>query len=275
MTLSMKKIILSLFLTVSLNAISQKLDTLNIYYLNNSTFAFPENGTVSGVEADIIKEYAAWLKAKKNMSVYLNFKSFDGFESLYNAVKKGDKKVIGLSTVTMNSEREKEVDFSPPYMRNVTVCITNGNVATVKEKSAAEVNRVLGKLSGVGIVNSTFTNYLNNLKKSYLPALKITNVTRVSEIMESIASNNTTFGYVDVVDYWYYIKNNPNKYLKMQKELNMSNEQFGFIMPKGNLNKELLGEFFESGFGFTSTKTYHQILEKYLSYEVLQTVEVN
>ncbi len=271
----MKKIILSLFLAASLSAVSQKLDTLNIYYLNNSTFAFPENGTVSGVEADIIKEYAAWLKAKKNISVYLNFKSFDGFESLYNAVKKGDKKVIGLSTVTMNTEREKEVDFSPPYMRNVTVCITNGNVATVKEKSAAEVNRVLGKLSGVGIVNSTFTNYLNNLKKSYLPALKINNVTRVSEIMESIASNNNTFGYVDVVDYWYYIKNNPNKYLKMQKELNMSNEKFGFIMPKGNLNKELLGEFFESGFGFTSTKAYHQILEKYLSYEVLQTVEVN
>jgi ABC-type amino acid transport substrate-binding protein len=271
----MKKLVLSLLAAASLSLSAQTLDTLNVYYLNNSTFAFPENGSVSGVEADIIKEYAAWLKAKKNVSVYLNFKSFDGFEALYDAVKKGGRKVIGLSTVTINQEREKEVDFSPPYMRNVTVCITNGATGTVKEKTSADVNRVLGKLSAVGIANSTFNNYLTSLKKSYLPALKITNVTRVNEIMESIASNANTFGYVDVVDYWYYVKNNPNKYLKMQKELNVSNEKFGFIMPKNNMNKALLGEFFESGFGFTSTKAYHQILEKYLSYEVLQTVEVD
>ncbi|MDI9339112.1 MAG: transporter substrate-binding domain-containing protein [Sediminibacterium sp.] len=271
----MKKAFILFLLTVSLGVYSQKLDTLNIYYLNNSSFAFPDNGTVSGIEADIIKEYAAWLKAKKNISVYLNFKSFDGFEALYNAVKKGDKKVIGMSTAAINPEREKEVDFSPPYMKNVSVCITNGTAGTIRDKSSAEVNRVLGKLTAVSIPNSTFNTYLTNLKKTLIPGLKITNVTRVSEILESIASNPGTFGYVDVVEYWYYLKNNPNKYLKMQKELNMNNERFGFIMPKGNLNKDLLGEFFESGFGFTTTKTYHQILEKYLSYEVLQTVEVD
>jgi ABC-type amino acid transport substrate-binding protein len=271
----MKKLILSIFAATSFSITAQNLDTLNVYYLSNSTFAFPENGSVSGIEADIVKEYAAWLKSKKNLSVYLNFKSFDGFEALYDAVKKGGRKVIGLSTVTINSEREKEVDFSPPYMRNVTVCITNGAIGTVKDKTAVEVGRVLGKLSGIGIANSTFNNYLGGIKKSYLPALKISNVTRVNEIMESVATNPSTFGYVDVVDYWYYIKNNPNKYLKMQKELNVTNEKFGFIMPKNNMNKALLGEFFESGFGFTSTKAYHQILEKYLSYEVLQTVEVD
>lgn len=273
----MKNVFLSicLILSLGLSAQSSTLDTLNIYYLNNSTFAFPDKGSVSGVEADIIKEYVAWLKAKKNISVYLNFKSFDGFDALYTAVKKGGKKVIGLSTVSINAEREKEVDFSPSYMRNVTVCITNGNAGTIREKTSTDVNRVLGKLSAVTIANSTFNNYLNEIKKSFIPGLKINTVTRVNEIMESIASNVGTFGYVDVVDYWYYIKNNPNKYLKMQKELNKSNEQFGFIMPKSNLNKELIAEFFETGFGFTSTKTYHQILEKYLSYEVLQTVEVD
>jgi hypothetical protein len=55
---------------------------------------------------------------------------------------------------------------------------------------------------------------------------------------------------------------------------NTNSENFGFIMPKNGLNKNYISEFFESGFGFTSTKTYHQILEKYLSYEVLQSVEV-
>ena len=79
---------------------------------------------------------------------------------------------------------------------------------------------------------------------------------------------------VDVVNFWYYIKNNNTKYLKIQKVFNNSSENFGFIMPKSGLNKNYIAEFFESGFGFTSTKAYHQILEKYLSYEVLQSVEL-
>ena len=77
-----------------------------------------------------------------------------------------------------------------------------------------------------------------------------------------------------MVNFWYYIKNNNAKYLKIQKVFSNNSENFGFIMPKNGLNKSLISEFFESGFGFTSTKAYHQILEKYLSYEVLQSVEV-
>jgi hypothetical protein len=45
-------------------------------------------------------------------------------------------------------------------------------------------------------------------------------------------------------------------------------------MPKSGLHAQYLSEFFESGFGFTSTKTYHQLLEKYLGYEIIDLVEI-
>ncbi len=270
----MKKLILSLLIAISTLANAQKLDTLNLYYLNNSPFAYEEKGQVVGIEADIIREYAAWLKTKKNITVQLNFKGFTSFDELYVAVKKGGNKVIGLSSVTINEEREQEVDFSPAYLKNTTLLVTNGNVPTLKTKNNAEVTKTFEGLYAVSVANSTYVSYLNELKKTYLPNLKIINVNKVTDITEKIANDIKTFGYVDVVNFWYYIKNNPTKYLKIQKVFNTNSENFGFIMPKNGLNKNYVSEFFESGFGFTSTKAYHQILEKYLSYEVLQSVEV-
>jgi len=270
----MKKLILSLLIAISILANAQKLDTLNLYYLNNSPFAYEEKGQVVGIEADIIREYATWLKTKKNITVHLNFKGFTSFDELYTAVKKGGNKVIGLSSVTINEEREKDVDFSPAYLKNTTLLVTNGAAPTIKEKTPAEVAKALSNLSAVSIANSTYMTYLNELKKTYLPNLTINTVGKVADITEKIANNTNQFGYVDVVNFWYYIKNNNTKYLKIQKVFNNSSENFGFIMPKSGLNKNNIAEFFESGFGFTSTKAYHQILEKYLSYEVLQSVEL-
>jgi hypothetical protein len=45
-------------------------------------------------------------------------------------------------------------------------------------------------------------------------------------------------------------------------------------MPKNSRYALYMNEFFESGFGFTATKKYHQILETYLGSEILDGVEI-
>ena len=61
---------------------------------------------------------------------------------------------------------------------------------------------------------------------------------------------------------------------QIQKVFNEPKEYLGFIMPKNSMHGANINEFFESGFGFTSTKVYHQILEKYLGYEIIESVEI-
>jgi hypothetical protein len=136
------------------------------------------------------------------------------------------------------------------------------------------VSRVLGSLTAVGVNRSSHMTYLNDLKKNFIPALKITTVETQGRVLESILSDNNMFGYVDVIAFWSFLKNNQGKYMKMQKLFNEPNEHLGFIMPKKSAHSALLAEFFESGFGFTSTKKYHQILEQYLGYEILESVEI-
>ncbi|MBL7931319.1 MAG: transporter substrate-binding domain-containing protein [Bacteroidia bacterium] len=269
-----KKIsIITLLLLSVLGIKSQKPDTLNVNYYENYPFAYTESGTLVGIEIDIIHEYVAWLK-KKGVDVVVNYNAIAEFSAFYNSVKNGNSKTIGLGSVTSNSDREKELLISPPYMQNVAVLVSAGSVPTIKSKTNPEVENVLGKLSAVVVKGSSHEKYLKDIKEKFVPGLKITQVETQSRILESIISNAGQFGYVDIIAYWAFLKKNNGKYIKMQKVFNEPKEYLGFIMPKSSVHSAYINEFFESGFGFTATKMYHQILEKYLGYEIIESVEL-
>ena len=258
-------------------AISAQTDSLRIHYYENYPFAYKEGSTLKGIEIDIIEEYAAWLKKKKNISLNISYTPYQEFSSFYSSVKDGDAKVIGLGSVTDNAERENEVIVSAPYLQNVAVLVTDGSVTTIKTKDAVDVARSLNGMNAM-VVNKS--SHLKYLKKMYEASrlndaeVKIVFTEKQNNVLDTIAANKKVFGYVDIVAYWAYVKKNPTKFLKIQKVFNTPNESFGMIMPKNSMHKQYISEFFESGFGFTSTKAYHQILEKYLGYEIIELVEV-
>ncbi len=269
----MRKIALYLImLFVSFQARSNN-DTLTVYYYENFPFSYTESGTTKGIEIDILKEYAAWLKNTKDITVTVNYKAFADFKSFFNASKTGDRTVVGLGSVTITQDREKEIAFSAPYLKNMAVLITDGKVPTLKSKT--DISKAFIGMTAVAVSGSTHSKYLNDIKKTYMPGLQIYfNETEYS-VIESIVANPKSFGYVDVVVYWSFLKKNKNKFLKIQKEFTQEKEEFGFILPKGGKHLPNLNEFFESGFGFTSTKQYHQILERYLGSEIISSVEIN
>jgi ABC-type amino acid transport substrate-binding protein len=252
---------------------SQTIDSLTINYYENFPYAYMEAGKLKGIEIDIIEEYVNWLKQKRNTAVVITYKPFKEFSGFYSSVKDGNSKVIGLGSVTSNGEREKEISLSAPYLQNVAVLVTAGKVPTIKTKSNPEVENVLGKLRAVVVNKSSHANYMNDIKKQFIPTLNISFVETQTRVLESILSDNQVFGYVDIVAYWAFLKTNP-KFLKMQKVFNEPKEYLSFAMPKNAAHLATLNEFLESGFGFTSTKVYHQILEKYLGYEIIESVEI-
>jgi hypothetical protein len=118
-------------------------------------------------------------------------------------------------------------------------------------------------------------NPINALRKSYLPASKVEFVSNMQDVLKGIQKNKNSFGYVDLIAFWAFnTKTNADNYLKMQRLFNKNDENFAFILPKNVLYMSTINEFFDAGFGFTSTKLYREILERYLGYEVLQSVEI-
>jgi ABC-type amino acid transport substrate-binding protein len=253
---------------------SQAIDSLSVNYYENFPYAYVESGELKGIEIDIIKEYVNWLKQKKNINVSVSYKPFKEFSTFYNSVKTGNSKVVGLGSVTLNAEREREILLSAPYLQNLAVLITAGKVPTIRTKTNPEVDSILGKLKAVVVNKSSHVQYINDIKKQFIPSLNISFVETQNRVLESIISDNSVFGYVDIVAYWAFLKRNQSKFLKIQKVFNEPKEYLSFAMPKSSIHYMHLNEFFESGFGFTATKTYHQILEKYLGYEIIESVEI-
>lgn len=273
-----KKLTILFCLMVFVGTISaqpSQVDTLNVKYYENYPYAYMENGVLKGIEVDIIKKYVEWLKLEKDIVTVVNYKSFKEFSEFYNSIKKGDARSIGLGSVTITEDRAKEVAFSPAYLRNIAVLITSGNVPSIKNPpTIEEAGKVFGPMDALAVNESSHVKYMNALKSMYLLNMQIKGTETQTSILDKIAKDGKSYGYVDIVAFWAYIKKNKKTYLKIQKAFNQPYEDLGFVMPFGASHFSSLNEFFENGFGFTSTKVYHEILQKYLGYEVLETLEL-
>ncbi|MBE2246703.1 MAG: transporter substrate-binding domain-containing protein [Candidatus Competibacteraceae bacterium] len=242
-----------------------------VFYFEQHPMCFRNKGEVEGVESDILKEFVTWARNKKNMEISLQFEPYFNFEEFLGAVSSGGPMVIGAGTVAIKDERKKDLIFSPPYMNNVSVFITQGIVPSISSKE--ESVNILKGMKGIVTKNAVHMGYMEDIKKTYLPGMTIEYAKKPIEVIEKISSDARYFGYVDIVTFWQYLKQS-DKYIKIQRVLNIKEEKFGFIMPKQSEFSVLMQEFFDSGFGFTSTKTYQAILEKHLGYEVISTVEI-
>ncbi len=236
--------------------------------------AYSEGGQEKGIEIEIINEFVGWMRLKKKPNLSVKYVPHTDFEEFYKAVKKGPKNNIGLGSVTISADKAKEVEFSVPYLKDVAFCITNGNSPDVKTKTPDNIVRALGSMSALTIEKTSLDKYLHELKKQYLPDLRILNEISEEKILNEISKNVLYFAYVDAITFWYYLKTNPGKFIKMQRSLNQSKEQLGFIFPKGGKNKALFDEFFGGPTGFKSSTKYRAILEKNLGSYMTQNVSI-
>lgn len=263
------------FLGFATIGFSQNNDTLYVHYFSQAPFALYDKVEPKGLEIDIIKEYVQWLKTTKKIDQPVKYVVFSDFDKFYSLTKTSSKNTIGLGSVTMNAERAKDIDFTSAYLKNVSFCVTNGHVPEIKTKTADEIVKVLGSMTALTITNSTLNKYVNDIKKSYIPDLKITAQSSEIKILDEISKNILNFGYVDAVGFWFYLKNNPTRFLKIQKIMNQSHEELAFIMPKGGANKNLYNEFFNGATGFKKNKNYRAILEKHLGAYMTNNMAVN
>jgi ABC-type amino acid transport substrate-binding protein len=272
----MKKLFFTFGAAIVLNICAFAADTLKVYYFNNYPFAYKEDGKLKGIDVDIMKEYEAYAIGKKGLSsLVFKYIEYNDLDKYMADLKKADANVMGIGGITYTGSRAKDFNFSSSYLKNISVLVTPGSTPTIRENNAPEVLKALGSSNAVTVKNSTHETYINALRKSYLPASKVVYAKNLQDVLLNVQENKNSFAYVDLIAYWAFNKkSNKDNYLKMQRLFNKSDENFSFILPKNVLYMNAMNEFFDAGFGFTSTKLYREILDRYLGYEVIQSVEI-
>lgn len=253
----------------------QKVDTLQICYYKQNPYSYNDNGTMRGIEIEIIQEYVKWLETAKNIKQPVKYNEYTSFEDFYFSFKRVSGARIGLGSVTINSERTKELDFTTPYLKDVAFLITNGNSPDIKTKTPTEILRALGSMTAVTMNNTSLHKYLLELKKENLKDMPIEFESDETKILDNISKNVLHYGYINAVSFWYYLRNNPKRFLKMQKVLSKSSQNLGFILPKESSHKALFDEFFAGPNGYKKSPQYRAMLEKYLGSYMAQNIAVN
>lgn len=221
-----------------------------------------------GVCVDIMSEFKKYVEVKYNIEItikeQLEYKDFSNF---LEDTKSANGGVFGLSTTTITEERSQEFTFSPPYITNIGMLLSNDNVPTL-----LEIENIAEKFKGmtaVTVENSTNEKNLLEIKDKYFPELELEYVSSFEEAMNEVINDQNKFTNVDFTFYIEAIQN--WKPIKRHPGGDDPTEQFGIIMPKSSDWAPILEEFMNSG--FLQSDDYKSIITKNLGQQAMRFFE--
>ncbi len=235
--------------------------TISLAYVETPSFVYKNDGKLTGICVDIMSDFVAW--ANKNKGVKLTSKFVgDGssFRGMYDKVKVSTGGVFGLGNVTITDARTKEIKFSPPFITNFAILITQSNVPTlVKIEDIGTTFSGLTAYTAKGTLNE---KRILDLKKDYFPAMKVSYQTTSQQTLEKVLTDKNSFAYLDLA--FYLDAFQAKKPVKRHPVGDMAAEQFGFIMPLNSDWVPVLEEFFAANGGYLNSSQYRSILQKHL-----------
>ncbi len=236
--------------------------TISLAYVETPGFVYKDDsGKLTGICVDIMGDFINYVNSTKNVKITPKFVG-DGssFRGMYNSVKGSSGGVFGLGNITITAARKKEIKFSPAWITNFAILITQNNVPTLS--SMSEIGKTFAGLTAYTAKGTLNEKRLMDVKKKYYPAMKVAYAASSPETLDKVIADPKAFTYLDIAFYLDALKK--RKPLKRHAVGDQSSEQFGFIMPMNSDWQPLLQEFFNANGGYTNTTAYKMILSKHL-----------
>jgi ABC-type amino acid transport substrate-binding protein len=225
-----------------------------------------KEGVLSGVEYEIMESFRSYLKIKYNIELTVEWKRAGSFDSIYYKVKNSPcSGVFGWSYYSITQERQKEVQFSPPYMPDLNVLVTN-NLEPMYASSQEFISR-LKEMKAYTQPYTTMGEDIESLRTNFFPGLPVTTMQQDYDIMRAIAADAKGFGYVPLSVYIVALQ----KGIKVKRQNVLSNSRQGFaaVLPLHADWKPVVDEYFSTGMFRTRAGA---IVSKYLGSQVKDLV---
>lgn len=230
-------------------------------YDNTKGFAYrTEEGKMAGVLVELMTNFEAYVRSKTGIQLKVAYEetpTYD-FKEFMAKVKEGNGGVFGLSNVSIKEERKEYYLFSPAYLTNVSVLISNSTFPTLA--SMDEINRAFNQKMAYSVKETTYMDRLLEIKENHFSGMQITYLSTVDEVMEKIVGDKSGFGIVDLHYYFDFLST--RKPVKRHKVGDKIDEEFGIIMPLNNDWAPLLTEYMNGG--ILSSQEYKKIVQENL-----------
>ncbi|MCC5932737.1 MAG: transporter substrate-binding domain-containing protein [Balneolales bacterium] len=244
--------------------------TLTVVYIPAEGFAYiDDRGKLTGVTIDIMEEFRDFLDVSMGLDITYEFVTADRFQQFYSDIKNSEGGVFGLGNVTITEARKLELRFSPPYLTNIAVLITNDSVSELSEMS--EIGQQFAGMSGLAFEGTLHQDRIERLIANYIPGTPVEFAGSNTQILNMLSERDDLFAYIDIYNFWRAVER--GKPLRQHAAGDLASERFGIIMPLNSDWQPVITDFFERGVGFRTSSVYRSILERHLGEELTEKLE--
>ncbi len=244
----------------------KKSGTVTALWYDIEPFIYTNNNTLMGVEYEVMESIKVYLKNKYAIDLNIEWINAGSFESIYSQVKNSKQSgLFGWSYYSITTERQREVKFTSPYMPDLNILITDNN-QPIYSIAQDFVNK-LPEMRACTMEGTTMEEDINNLKKNFLPSLKIITKNDDYDIMRYVADHENAIGYVPLSTYIVGLQ----KGIKVKRQDILISRRVGFagVMPMKTDWSPIMNEYFSTNeFKLLTTK----IVRKYLGDDVTDLV---
>ncbi len=251
------------------NALESKEANLIYIYSEAPGFASEQNGKVQGVCVDIMSDFEFFLLDKYGITVKstINKQHANNFTSYLKVIKNSSNGVFGLSNTTITDARKKEYSFSPPYITNIGMLLSNDALPTLSDIS--KISEVFNGKKAITVRGSTNEEQVLKLQTKYYPDLQIEYVNSFEECMNKLKSSSD---YFSNLDFTYYLQAlNSKDPIKRHPAGDQTAEKFGIIMPKNSDWVKPFNEFLTEA--YETSPSYRKIIAQHLGPNALKLLD--
>lgn len=250
---------------------AKKSKTANVTYVyaESPGFAAEINGKVQGVCVDVMSDFEFYLLDNYGITVNSKMEKAhaDNFTAYLNAVKKSSKGVFGLSNTTITQKRKAAYNFSPPYITNIGMMLSNEALPTLNDIS--KIADVFAGKKAVTVKGTTNEDQILKIKRQHYPSLAIEYVNSFDEVLAKIVNSSD---YFTNIDFTYYLDATKSKKpIKRHPAGDQAAEEFGIVMPKNSDWVKPFNEFLTES--YRNSPSYRKIIAEHLGRNALQLLD--
>ncbi|WP_298741514.1 histidine kinase [uncultured Chitinophaga sp.] len=226
-----------------------------------------KSGALVGIEYELMEGFRGFVEQEYGVQLKINWVKAKEFKDIYPQIRSSDASgLFALSYYSITAERKKEVKFSPPYMPDLNVLVSNNSMPAFE--SGPQLIAGLKKMTGYTLGGTTMEQDLLTLRERYFTAMPVKyNPVNDYEVLKDIAADPGGIGYVPVSIYVVALQRGIK--VKRQRLFDVRREGFAAIYPKNSDWDEPVNRYFNS----TGAKMQvSALIRKYLGEEVADII---
>jgi len=223
-------------------------------------------GQVDGLCMDLLNDFVAYVKRTEGIDLTVDYKGTNpnDFNKFLSEVRTGRGGVIGLGNITITPARKQQYTFTPAFINNLTIIVTNKSVGTLKNME--DIQQQFAGMKAYAVEGSTNAANLEAIKSKYWPGLQIETLPSSPEVLDAVISDNASFTNLDLA--YFLSATRAGKPIKRHPAGDERSEEFGLLMPKGTDWAPVWNRFLTSD--YRNSTAYKQKIAEHLGATALK-----